>query len=295
MVDLDTLAAFDLLQWLRTGERAGQVLDRSQSTISRATRRCEDTLGVRLIKRNAEWQLEGDDTLLRALRHVHQEYRWRSALPLRLEAQHWLSHSYGDLPLQGWLKGNFNYLEYTRPLQLLQDRVIDAWLCSVPDQPQADELVSIQLCAMPAWLIARSNHPLAQLEHQRVLEAAMRYPVLPLPQGAFPVFQACLDRLGFHSDFSQLKSIADDLGHDPRTSEDLALAIASPLTLPLYGDGWTVLPLDLGIRVGDAVLLRSEFADHPRAVSLIEALALHLRTIAADHPEVQLLVELPVR
>ena len=38
MVELEHLAAFDCLQWLRTGERAAGVLGISQSTVSRATR-----------------------------------------------------------------------------------------------------------------------------------------------------------------------------------------------------------------------------------------------------------------
>ena len=38
MVELEHLAAFDCLQWLRTGERAAGVLGISQSTVSRAAR-----------------------------------------------------------------------------------------------------------------------------------------------------------------------------------------------------------------------------------------------------------------
>ena len=293
MVELDALAAFDCLQWLRTGDRAAQVLGCSQSTVSRATRKCQQVFEVRLLKRAAEWQVEGDAGLLNAERRVHQLHRWHAGLPLRLDCQHWLRHSYGELALTGWLKGNLNYLEYARPLQLLRDRVIDAWICSAPDHPQDPELVAVRLCRMPAQLVARTSHPLLRQRGSVSIEAATRYPVLPLPDQAFPVFQQVLDDLGFHSDFSGLPSLAAELGHDPHSAEDLALGIASPLTLPLYGDDWAVLPLTLPVTVGDVVMMRADLAAHSRADDLIQALAFHLRAQASSSGDVTILVDAP--
>ena len=293
MVELEHLAAFDCLQWLRTGERAAGVLGISQSTVSRATRRCEQAFEIQLVKREAEWQVQGDPSLLHAERRVHQLYRWSSGRPLRLDAQHWLRQSYGDLPLMGWLKGNLNYMEYTRPLQLMRDRVIDAWLCSSPDHPRDADLSCIPLCDMPTWLLVRNSHPLLQRAEPLTIEVARQYPVLPLPQGAFPVFQAQLDGLGFHSDFSRLKAIAEQHGHDPNACEDMALAIASPLTVHLYGDGWSVLPLDLNIRKGDTLIVHRDLADHPRTTGLIRALANHLHTLAGGRNDARVLAAVP--
>ena len=281
MVDPESLAAFDCLQWLRTGERAAQLLGCSQSTVSRSTRRCQDAFAVKLAKQAAEWHVQGDDTLLQAERRVHQLYRWQSQLPLRLDCQHWLRHLYGDLAVAGWLKGNLNYLEYTRPLQLLRDRVIDAWLCSAPDHPQDPDLVAVRLCEMPSLLVARRSHPLFQQAGALTLEEVSHFPVLPLPARAFPVFQRVLDKLGFHSDFTGLAATAIALGRDPQAAEDLALGIASPLALPLYGDDWAVLPVSLPVTVGDVVMLRADLAAHPRAEALIADLADHLRAVAA--------------
>ena len=294
LVELDCLSAFDCLLWLRTGERAGDALGCSQSTVSRATRRCQKVFDVKLVKRQAEWHVKGDSTLLHAERRVHQFHRWTAGTPLRLDAQHWLRHCYGDLPLRGWIKGNFNYLEYTRPRQLLQDRVIDAWLCSAPDHPQDDSLTVFPLCEMPTWLLVRHSHPLLKQSETVSLATARTFPILPLPHGAFPVFQAQLDQLGFHSDFSELKAIATAYGHDPHACEDLALAIASPLTLPLYGEGWSVLPLDLQLTKGDSLVVHRDMAEHPRTESLLRNLGQHLRTIAADHQDVRVVVGLTV-
>lgn len=200
----------------------------------------------------------------------------------------------GDLVLDGWLKGNLNYLEYERPLQLLRDRVIDAWMCSAPDHPQDPDVVAVRLCEMAALLVARTSPPLLREGSALALDAATRYPVLPLPAQAFPVFQRVLDDLGFHSDFSGLAALAAQLGCDPQAAEDLALGIASPLTLPLYGDDWAPLPLALPVMVGDVVMLRADLADHPRAIALIRSLASHLRSLAAGRADVRLLVEVPV-
>jgi hypothetical protein len=112
-----------------------------------------------------------------------------------------------------------------------------------------------------------------------------------LPQGAFPVFQTQIEALGFHSDFSQLKAIAAQLNHDATASEDLALAIASPLTLSLYGADWAILPLDLGLRVGDVLMLHRELIDQPRAAALISTLREHLHTLALQHGCVQVLAD----
>lgn len=289
MVELDCLAAFDCLQWLRTGDRAAQLLGCNQSTVSRATRKCEEAFLVRISKREAEWQIVGDASLLNAERVVHQAYRWGRGLPLRLESQHWLQPSYGELDLPGWQKGNFNYLEYERPLQLLRDRVIDAWLCSAPDRPQADDLACIELCTMPAWLVVRSEHPLLRAGAPVTVEAARQYPVALFPKGAFPVFEQRLAALGFHSDYRNLASLAESKGEDPQRHEDLALWIASPLTLPLYGDGWSVLPLELGIAVGDVLMVHASFANHPRTQALAQQLISRLQTMAGGHNDVTLL------
>ena len=294
MVELDCLAAFDCLQWLRTGERAAQVVGCSQSTISRSTRKCQDTFQIKIAKREAEWQVQGDATLLNAERRVHQVYRWSSGRPLRLESQHWLRSSYADLNLRGWIQGNFNYLEYARPLQLLHERVIDAWLCSAPDLPQSDDVSSIQLCRMPALLVARRSHPLLQGGANVTLENARRYPVDPLPAGAFPVFESMMTRLGFHNDFSTLATMAEQDGRDPRSCEDLALAIASPLTVAAYGDDWAVLPLELPIVVGDALIVQTDFVDHPRTQELVQQLSRRLRTVVGADASVQLLSERPL-
>lgn len=284
MVTPDCLAAVDYLFWLRTGARAAEALHCNQSTISRHSQQLQDLFQVSFRKQAAEWRAEGDDALLTAERAVHQAFRWQRGLPLRLDAQHWMRERLQSLPLEGWVKGNLNYLEYGQPLYLLKARILDAWLCSAPDHPSDDpQLCTFQLCSMPALFVVKQDHPLLQVSDLS-LEAVRRYPLLPLPRGAFPVFEAMLAAMGIGA-----ASSCEVTPHHPgMTLEDLLVGITSPLTLHLYGPSWRVLPLKLPLNMGDVLVVPAEFAGHPRTHQLLARVSDQLRDQCADHPDVTL-------
>ncbi|MCS5693722.1 hypothetical protein NZK33_17325 [Cyanobium sp. FGCU-6] len=281
MVELGSLTAFDYLQWLRTGARAADLLNCHPSKISRDARKCQSIFGVSLTKQSAEWRITGDVTLLNAERYVHQRYRWNHDLPLRLDGQHWMRDSYADLPLNGWIKGNLNYLEYEQPRSLLKQHVIDGWLCCAPDHPDDDpELTPITLCSMPCQLTVKKGHPLAELGPSLTLDHVRSYPLLPLPDQSFPVFASLLRSLGLGGQGraeTQSSSVP---------VEDLLIGIASPLTLGSYGPDYVVLPIQLPIVFGDVLMVPSEFADHPRTRILVRTLMEHLRAITAGMADV---------
>lgn len=286
MVTLDCLAAFDHLVWLRTGARAAEVLSCDQSTISRHAKACQSVFGVKLVKRSAEWHASGDASLLTAERKVHQLYRWCHDLPLRFDAQHWFRERCQSLPLPGWNQGNLNYFEYHQPHDLLKQHILDAWLCSAPDAPTDDtELTGFQLCSMPSYLIVKEGHPLLQC---RSLELAdlQAYPLLPLPHGAFPVYERMLASLGLGGG---VKSAAQPPVAAGVPVEDLMIGIATPLTLPLYGTDWQVLPLQLPLAVGDVLMVRTELAEHHRTRLLLQRLLEALRLLAREHEAVRVI------
>ncbi|WP_411868207.1 hypothetical protein [Vulcanococcus limneticus] len=283
MVDVGCLAAFDHLQWLRTGASAAESLNCNQLTVSRHVKKSQQVFGVTLKRKAAEWHLDGDTTLLCAERHVHQRYRWDFDRTLRIDAQHWLRDSYSSLKIDGWQQGNMNYLEYERPVYLLQNRIIDAWLCSSPDHPTDPSLTTIQLCSMPSYLVVKDSHPLAALGSSATLADVRPYPIQPLPKDSFPVFQAVLESLGLNA------TLDDRLPASPLPIEDLIVGIASPLTIGLYGPGHIVLPCELPILVGDALVVRSEYSEHPRLRKLVCDLLGHIRSVAAGLPAVTIL------
>lgn len=280
MVTVECLAALDHLFWLRTGSKAAEMLRCNQSTISRHARACQDLFAVTFSKQSAEWHVSGDATLLNAERRVHQAYRWSCQRPLRLDAQHWLADRCAELALPLWSVGNLNYLDYAQPLALIKNRILDAWLCSSPDQPGDPDLCALPLCTMPSYLVVKQGHPLLRLSGLRFSDVRA-YPLMPLPAHAFPVFEAMLTTLG-------LGGTAPQQSPDPAI-EDLLVGIATPLSLALYGPDWVVLPLRLPLRVGDVLMVHRDYADHVRTRELIAALRNRLAVLARGHRDVQVL------
>lgn len=289
MVTLECLDAFDHLLWLRTGARAAELMGCNQSTISRLSSKCQQTFHVRLRRSAAEWLVTGDAELLLAERKLHQFYRWELELPLRFELQHWMREFYAPWQLDGWNKGNLNYLEYERPLYLLRNRIIDAWLCGAPDVPDDPELTCLPLFEMPMLLVARQGHPLLRLQQPLTLEQVSAYPLLPLPQGAFPVFQARLAALGLSGACAEDRSEPSGREADGLSYAEHCLGVASALTLPLYGPDYQALPLEIPIQFGDVLVIRSEFAEHPRSRALRDSLLAHIRAATADCRAVRVL------
>lgn len=289
VVTLECLDAFDHLIWLRTGSRAADVLGCNQSTISRHAGKCQQAFNVKLRRESAELVVAGDTELLAAERLLHQRYRWEMNLPLRFEAQHWMRDFYAAWQLAGWTKGNLNYLEYERPIDLLRNRIIDAWLCGAPDLPDDPELTCVQLFEMPMLLAARRDHPLLKRQGPLALADVAAYPLLPLPQRAFPVFEAQLRALALVGPQDESAPDPSGLLADGLSFADRCLGIASALTLPLYGPEYQALPLELPIRFGDVLVIRSDFAAHRRSQELLDSLLAHIRAATAGLASVTLL------
>ena len=164
VVHVDELDCLDLLIWLRTGDNAALRLHISQPQLSRCVRKVSNVFEISLVKTNREWDVEGDQTLLNLERRVHQVYRWRMDVPLRIEAQYYSRPLFFDPPPEGWILGNCDYQEIHTPLQHLRNNIIDAWIGFYPDVSEVDDpdLSSFQLTRLPVHLAVRENHPLVK-------------------------------------------------------------------------------------------------------------------------------------
>jgi hypothetical protein len=230
--------------------------------------------------------------LLNLERKVHQHVRWQRGLPLRLEAQHWSGPLLCEPPPSGWITGNLNFLEYHRPLHLLALGVIDAWVASYPDVPCGDDsdIVAIPLSRMPMRLVVNQGHPLLGLGSHVTFADVAQYPCLPLPDGAFPQFEAALQRCGLWQGSGLATRMAGRRGQlDQDCVEDLLVGFSTPLALPLYGEAVVELPLEFPMVVGDALLIRREFSDAPQAHDLAAQLRQRLRKLALTTPDVVVL------
>ena len=286
VISLDCLAALDHLIWLRTGQRAAKALACAQPTVSRNSRKCLEVFGLELARSRGEWRLIGNPALLNLERSVHQQWRWSHDQTLRLEAQHWSAPGLEGLDLVNWRRGNFNQLDYEQPLALLQDGVIDAWICSAPDAPVRDGLTALRLTTMTMNLMVPIGHPLANRRDSIAWDELLPYPVLPLPHDSFPIFEGVLGECGLlpSPERKQAMKQASWFGEVP--VEAMLIGYSSPLTVHLYGEGWVRLPQRLPVEVGDVLMVHEAFSDHPRTQELFNLLIDHLSQLAAAHPDV---------
>ena len=290
MVELDWLTALDGLIWLRTGHQVEARLGIGQSSVSRLSRKCAEIFGLSLARGGSEWNLKGDTTLLNLERRVHQAVRWSRGRPLRLEAQHWSGPLLCEPAPAGWIAGCFHFHEYERPLQLLREGVIDAWVASYPDVPAATDptIACIGLSRMPIWLVVDQSHPLLELGEQVTFADVAAYPCMPLPDGAFPKFPAVLAAYGLWDGGTE-ERIRNPAWFGQVNSEDLLVGFATPLSLLLSGDCCKVLPLELPLEVGDALLVPRQYERAPQTLQLLAELRSRLESLAGAAPELVVL------
>ena len=291
MVDLSVLGALDGLLWLRKGEAVAEKFDCNQSTISRNAKKCLAEFGLRAKRIDGEWQLKGDLSLIAMERTVHQHARWRGHRPLRLEAQHRSGPLFCDPAPPGWILGNFDYLEYKRPIQLMRERVVDAWLASYPDCPDADdpEIACFRLSRVPLYLLVAEGHPLLALGDRVTMADVANYPSLALPDGAFPKFQAQAEAIGLWNTPTKLTRFRQERWYGTMEAEALVVAYATPLTVGFFETKLKQLPLVVPIEVGDALLVRREFAATPQTLALKDLLLGRIRQLAATRSDITLL------
>jgi hypothetical protein len=204
---------------------------------------------------------------------------------LRLEAQHWSGPSLCEPAPAGWIAGCFHFHEYERPLQLLRDGVIDAWIASYPDVPAANDptIACIGLSRMPIWLVVDQSHPLLELGEQVTFADVAAYPCMPMPDGAFPKFQDVLEACGLWNGGSP-ERIRNSSKSRQVNTEDLVVGFATPLSLLLSDDSCRVLPLELPLEVGDALLVPRQYERAPPTLQLLAQLRLRLESLAGAAP-----------
>lgn len=289
VVSVEELDCLDLLIWLRTGANAASRLSTSQPRISRSVQKVSGLFGVSLSKTDGEWEVLGDQTLLNLQRQVNQAYRWRMGRPLRIEAQYYSGPLFCDPPPEGWMAGNFDYLEIHTPLQHLRNGVVDAWIGCYPDVPEGDDpdLICYHLTRLPTHLVVSADHPLLELGDQVTLDAIKQFPSLALPDGAFPKVQAVLDQLGLWNlpvnSFRYSRS-----QWEGRVDLEMVVGYASAFSLSLFRSPQVILPIDIPLEVGDSLVVRRDYATHPRLSKLLEHLRSKAQQLAKEYPEVSI-------
>lgn len=290
VVSVDELTCLDSLLWLGDGTSAAEKINVSQSTLSRNARSAAAKLYVSLLKRNSQWQLSGDLSLLRAERHLHQLIRWNKDFPLRLDAQFYSGPFFAEgLLARGLLLGNFDLLDIGKPLSLLRDGVLDAWIAGYPDIPESDDedLACFRLTRLPLKLAVSAVHPLLQLGDAISLDDVAAYPSMALPSGAFPRSEEILKRMGLWNSPLRVRR------YDPekwlgQTLDQVTVAYASSFSIGLFPEPMVFLPIDIGFEVGEVLVVRREFSQHPRFCYLLQILQQRSLELVKQFPDMEL-------
>jgi hypothetical protein len=287
VIDLDTLAALDGLQWLRTGEEVEKRFGVSASTVSRQSHRCLECFGVQLERRQGEWHVVGDTTLLQMQRRVHQTARWLGRRPLRLEATYWSGPLLATPTPERWILGLSSIVGVPRNFQLVRERIVDAFLTGLPDLPEPDDpdLTALVLSAMPVFFVAAADHPLAA-QTRVTLEEIARFPSLALPPGSYPRVEMALRRIGLWNDPVRMTRYQRDVW-EGRAEAELTIGYGTPLSLAVSGEGLVRLPLELPFRSGEALVVRREFVEQADLAALRRLLLERLNQLALLHPEIR--------
>ena len=287
MISIADLKYLDFQIWLRSGEECAKRLFTTQSTISRRNAETLKTLGLKT-KRDefGEWITEGDAKLLSMERNIHQLYRLsNNEEKLRLEATFWAGPTLAQPAPEGWVNGVWNHVGMARPLHLIHEGIIDAWISSYqPDLPEPDnpDFAVIDLCKTPVKLVANKHHPLAKKKDicKQDLES---FPALSLPKGWFPLTEKKLRSHGLWSTEARMKKYRKELWED-KTEDQITLSYATCLGLEVM-ENPIVLDYDLDLTSGESLIVKRGLMDNEKVHSLLSCLKERILKKAKIHNE----------
>ena len=193
MVTVEALEALDLLIWLGNGAQAGDLVHCNQSTVSRRVRQAQTCFNLSLRRAAGAWQLVGDPLLLGLERQVHQLSRLMGRQSLRLQAPFWSSEALlKDLP-DAWIRNPVSSVGSAHHcLELLEQRVIDACLATLPERPAGDDprFTCFDLFHSPIHLVTSPETPVSRITMPTREEIGSSchiatFPFSPRPQKQF--------------------------------------------------------------------------------------------------------------
>ena len=290
MITLEALRMLDTTMWLRSGEQASKRLHCSQSTVSRNNAETTELVGLELNRVDGEWQLQGDTTLLQMERRVHQHKRLlceEGGIPLRVEANFWAAPTLLNPLPPGWEGGAWDHVGMSRPMQLVRERVIDAWIASYqPDLPDQDsDLCVIDLVVSPVYLVAAEGHPLMGHSNLKAQDLDP-FPSLALPVGLFPKTEAILRAQGLWQTRVRMKRFRPALWQG-RSEDAVTLSYATSL-------GLTVMPnlkpldYDLGLTSAESLVVRLDVLEQPAIQALLSILRHRCELLVEQFPDLRL-------
>ena len=136
--------------------------------------------------------------------------------------------------------------------------------------------------------MVKADHPLLALGEDISLDDLRPYPSLALPDNAFPKIQRALQQLGLwtqevHRSRYSLQAWEGQVLHTH------TVGYATAFSLPLFQGEQVALPLATGLDVGDSLVVKRTYAQHPRLQRLLATLRQTAAHLARQHQDVTLL------
>ncbi len=289
MLSIKTLAALDCYLWLEHGNEVATRLKTTQSTISRQIKSALKELQIDLYPGmgSQHSELRGDISLLVEERRVHQLARLSGKAEKRIEANYWSGPIFLDQITNDWIPGTYSIMGMNRPLQLLNDRIIDAWIGSYqPDLPDnSSDWWVLDLLTMPVHILVSPNHPLAGIKSLTKCDLDA-FPSLALPEGWFPKSEAILRNQGLWSDTVRKKRYNPSIW-EGRCEDDVTMSFGHSLS-QTQSPGLVRLDWDLGLTSGEALVVRRDLQINPEINKIAEYLQNKAQIIATQHDDVVL-------
>lgn len=279
MLSVELLQALDYLLWLGAEAQAAELAHCNQSTICRRAKQAAQVFSLNLLKRNHEWRTSKNSNLLNLERHVHQLYRFTSNHLLRLESDHWAGKKFAPHLPANWLHGQPRRIGINRPMQLLQERILDTWIsCTKADLPaRSDSTYQVfELASTPLQLACATNHPLAQCG-QLSINDLIQFPSLSLPSYLYPRFSEQLRSKGLWNDETIMRSHHFDRW-EGRAMTSLSTIPVNSLSTDSRAQ---LITLEINLEIDDciAVVVLKDNSEHPAIHQLLEALQRWLNTM----------------
>ncbi len=144
---------------------------------------------------------------------------------------------------------------------------------------------------MPLQMMVSPAHPLLERGDQLAFTDLDDYPVLPLPDGAFPKAQRILEDLNLWSCPERDRRVQQASWFGTVPVEELMISFGTPLQrVAGFLDDGVPLPLPLPLSVGEALVVKREYAASPHVHSLLTALFGRATQLASGLEDVELLL-----
>ena len=283
MVTVDTLEALDLLIWLGNGVQAGELACCNQSTVSRRIGQAKATFNLSLRRVAGALQTVGDPLLLSLEREVHQLGRFMGRQGLRLQAPIWSAETLlHELPV-GWIGNPVSSMGSPHHcLDLLEQRVIDAALATLPERPAADDarFACFDLFQSPIHLVTTPDRAVSQLTQPTREEIGSRCSIATFPFNPRPQKHFIRSFYAHHFRPSQPHLSAKQ----PETNP---VFFANSLMFRALGDRMPLVTLEVSVpsHYVESLVVRQEHRESPAVAELVEVLRRRIQTLSRSETQ----------